>query len=175
MWDNNVPWVWEAPTPTKEETLTLPTTHCSDPMYKPMYSCKYKYTNRQFFKRFYQRNCPPPIALIPPTIFTVQIQTYQHLHTKIAPFEVFFLLQRIYFPGQTINFCLQHVTHILVWRLIWYIWGPSTWVLWSVRFFVTLWDCENQLTLFAETLSYIQIDKFLNRFTTYKTLMHLPI
>ena len=67
MWDNNVPWVWEAPTPTKEETLTLPTTHCSDPMYKPMYSCKYKYTNRQFFKRFYQRNCPPPIALIPPT------------------------------------------------------------------------------------------------------------
>ena len=39
MWDNNVPWVWEAPTPTKEETLTLPTTtHCSDPVvykYKP--------------------------------------------------------------------------------------------------------------------------------------------
>ena len=76
MWDNNVPWVWEAPTPTKEETLTLPTTtHCSDPVYKykltntkVKYNCEYKNTNRQFFKRFYQRRlCQPLIDLTPRT------------------------------------------------------------------------------------------------------------
>ena len=27
---------------------------------------------------------------------------------------------------------------ISIWRLIWYIWGPSTCILWPVRFFVTL-------------------------------------
>ena len=51
MWDNNVPWVWEAPTPTKEETLTLPTTtHCSDPVYK------YKPTNTKVIQLRIQKH-----------------------------------------------------------------------------------------------------------------------
>ena len=55
-------------------------------------------------------------------------------HQK-RPFWVFFW--RTNFPGQTVNFCLMHVPiswKLLFWRFTWYIWGPSTCILWPGRF-----------------------------------------
>ena len=35
---------------------------------------------------------------------------------------------------------------LLIWRFIWYIWGPSTCILWPVRFFVTLWFATGSIS-----------------------------
>ena len=49
--------------------------------------------------------------------------------------ESIFLAKRSVFAYSISHFFWK----ILVWRFIWYIWGPSMCILWPVRFFVTLW------------------------------------
>ena len=56
--------------------------------------------------------------------------------------ESIFLAKRSVFAYSISHFFWK----ILVWRFIWYIWGPSMCILWPVRFFVTLWFATGSIS-----------------------------
>ena len=60
------------------------------------------------------------------------------------------------FFGTKLNFLAKRSTFaysmsyifwkLFVWRLIWYVWGPSMRILWPVRFFVTKWESTGSIS-----------------------------
>ena len=58
-------------------------------------------------------------------------------------------LHKFDFPSQSVNYCLfipYILWKLLFQRLIWHIWGPSTCILWSVRFFVSFWESTGSIS-----------------------------
>ena len=41
---------------------------------------------------------------------------------------------------------------LLIWRFLWYIWGPATCILWAVRFFVTFWEWTGSISWVASLI-----------------------
>ena len=63
-------------------------------------------------------------------------------------FEVFFCTKSIFLAKRSIvAYSIQYIFwKLLSWRLIWYIWGPSTCIQWPVRFFVTFWEWTGSIS-----------------------------
>ena len=82
------------------------------------------------------------------------------LHSLAALFKIIFVnIKRIFTSKiakrSIFDYSMVHIFwKLLIWWLIWYIWGPSTCILWPVRFFAT----ENEQTVLAETLQWDEVN-----------------
>ena len=102
---------------------------------------------------------PYPPTLVTHITHTTTCPSLEILKRKCSYKSVFLLLQWIDFPGQTVNFCLKHVTHILkainltvhlVYLGTLYV-HPVTRQKFRLR--QLLQHCDLQLAALAETLS----------------------
>ena len=70
------------------------------------------------------------------------------MHTQIGDFEEDFEEESIFLAKRSIfAYSMSRASwKLLIWLFIWYFRGPSTCILWPVRFFVTLWSATGSIS-----------------------------
>ena len=101
--------------------------------------------------------------LVPSTLYIASLKRYtpkfsrpsqqltwcQPFSVQVHPSQVTLILAHkinSWSNGQFLPIHTIHILKLLFQRLIWHIWGPSTCILWSLRFFVTLWDWTGSIS-----------------------------